>query len=174
MGKLQMISAMQTMLTYLTTEEVFVKDDTFGLAVAQVRKNGELKWIVREVIGGNYVEIYPSVIHEDTASYKGVGIYINEVVNRVEMSIAEFIALQQFLKEVDIWGLSQSMFNSALILAGNMSLDRDPAPIAERQEEFDFPIKHTPRGKTMEARTHEIGEKEKQRDDQCTTKDNGS
>ena len=51
---------------------------------------------------------------------------LNAPENRAEMTIAEFIALKTFLEDVDIWSLSQSLFNTALLLESSESFDREP------------------------------------------------
>lgn len=132
MGKIQMISAMESMLNIINTKEVFVNDSELGLVVTtELDKNGRSKWSVYEQIGESGIVIYPTVIHEEntSVSYKGIGIAINEATNNVEMSIAEFIGLYRFLKEIDIWSLSQAMFNTSLMLTGIRSLSREMKPV---------------------------------------------
>ena len=132
MGKIQMVAAMQAMLTNLNSKEVFIEDPDIGLTVTkELKEDGTSVWSVFEQIGESSIVFYPAVVKEEEtqAIYKGVGISINNAANHVEMSLAEFIALYHFVKEVDIWSLSQELFNSALMLVGIKALLRDIRPI---------------------------------------------
>lgn len=132
MGKIQMVAAMQAMLTNLNSKEVFIEDPDIGLTVTkELKEDGTSIWSVFENIGEANIVFYPAVVKEEQtqAIYKGVGISINNAANHVEMSLAEFIALYHFVKEVDIWSLSQALFNSALMLVGINALLRDIRPI---------------------------------------------
>jgi hypothetical protein len=52
------------------------------------------------------------------------------------MTIAEFIALKTFLEEVDIWSLSQNLFNTALLLDSSEVFEREPNSPADLLEQL--------------------------------------
>lgn len=127
MGKVQMIATMKRMISHLASKEVFVKDPELGLTITRsLNEKGRSRWIVYENINQTPVAISPVVIKEDLSSYEGVCIMLNAPENRAEMTIAEFIALKTFLEDVDIWSLSQNLFNTALLLESSESFDREP------------------------------------------------
>lgn len=128
MGKIQMIATMNRMIKHLATKEVFIKDPELGLTITRsLNEKGISKWIVIEHIGASSIAISPVVIKEDLATYEGVSIMLNSPEIHSDMTISEFVALRDLIRDIDIWSLSQTLFNTALNLESAETFEREPS-----------------------------------------------
>jgi hypothetical protein len=139
MGKIQMVASLDRMMKNIATKEMFTEDDELGLIVTRdLDDEGRSKWSVYERINEMTVGIHPTVIHEETTSYPGIMIELTGSINHVELTLSEFVALRNFLNDLDLWSLSQAMFNTAYLMGldeGFTTNANEPQAIAPYQLE---------------------------------------
>ncbi len=139
MGKIQMVASLDRMMKNIATKEMFTEDDELGLIVTRdLDDEGRSKWSVYERINEMTVGIHPTVIHEETTSYPGIMIELTGTINHVELTLSEFVALRNFLNDLDLWSLSQAMFNTAYLMGldeGFTTNANEPQAIAPYQLE---------------------------------------